>query len=225
MVVADARPSAGLDDARVVGRAGDAPDVPHRPGRREQAHGAAVERRRHARPASRSSPRCAERDVVRADGHRHVSPHDAAVEAVHAAPTRPCRSPRRRGSRGTRRAAAPSRRAARSSGARARRARRPRPLGARARRHPDVLAPRRPGHVVREERRLDRPDEPWAPRGLRDVENGDVRRPSCRARPRGAGRPRSARGVVPGREHAPVRRSDAGRDRPPRRRPRFDSLT
>ena len=30
------------------------------------------------------SVRPAERDVVRADGHRHVSPHDAAVEAVHA---------------------------------------------------------------------------------------------------------------------------------------------
>ena len=38
-----------------------------------------------------------------------------------------------------------------------------------------MLIARRPDHVVREERRLDRPHEPWASGGG-DVENGDVGR-------------------------------------------------
>ena len=85
MVVSGSRPSAGLDDARVMGRAGDAPDVTNRAGRGEQAHGAAVERRRHADRAARSSPPARRtRCCTSRRAPSRLAAHDAAVEAVHA---------------------------------------------------------------------------------------------------------------------------------------------
>ena len=124
-------------------------------------------------PASRSSPPVRRTRCCTSQRDGDAPPHDAAVEAMDTHRLRPCRSRRMRGSRGTRRAAAPNRRAG-AAAARARRARRRRSRNG-SRRHPGVLTARRPGHIVSEERRLDRSDESWARRGG-DIEDGDVGR-------------------------------------------------
>ena len=221
MFVVQSRPSAGLDDARVMGGAGDPPDVTNRAGRGEQAHGAAVERRRHADRAAEGLGRPAERDVVRADGHGTSRARRCRRDGARAR-IRPRRSPRRRASRGTRRAAAPSRRAAAAAGP-GRRARRPRPRSA----MPDVTqtcsspgaqttsCARNGGWIVR------------TSRGLRAAETSRTATcvafvPSATQRRRPSAlneRWRAGPGTVPG------RRPGAGRDRSPRPRPRFDSLT